>query len=193
VPDYEPFHRYRHFMVPRWSTVSVRLNHLHAYSHLWQVLFPHNSVLSRAELCTEGGGGCHFQKYSVLQNWKLALLDIVKTNCFFFRAVTRRTETVPWLRRLVTGLPPRRLGFEPGPVHVGFVVEKVALGQVFPSSTSVFPCQFHSTAAPLRGKIKNLIIFLFIFITLVTHYDNTYVAWNFGVNPCMYIKMLIAA
>jgi hypothetical protein len=30
---------------------------------------------------------------------------------------------------------------------VGFVVDKVALGQVF-------PCQFHSTGAPLFGKIK---------------------------------------
>jgi hypothetical protein len=26
---------------------------------------------------------------------------------------------------------------------------KVALGQVFPPSTSVLPCQFHSTGAPL--------------------------------------------
>jgi hypothetical protein len=39
---------------------------------------------------------------------------------------------VPWLRRLVAGLPPRRPGFDPGSVHVGFVVDKVALGQVLP-------------------------------------------------------------
>jgi len=38
---------------------------------------------------------------------------------------------VPWLRRLVAGLSPRRPGFAPGSVHVGFVVDKVALGQVF--------------------------------------------------------------
>jgi hypothetical protein len=49
---------------------------------------------------------------------------------------------------------------------MGFVVDKVALGQVFFPSTSVFPCQFHSTGAPLLGKMKTkLIIFLFIFIT----------------------------
>jgi hypothetical protein len=48
---------------------------------------------------------------------------------------------------------------------VGFLVGKVALGQVFSLSTSVFPCQFHSTGAPLLGKMKKLIIFLFIFIT----------------------------
>jgi hypothetical protein len=39
---------------------------------------------------------------------------------------------VPWLRRLVASLSSRRLGFEPGSVHVGFVVDKAALGQVFP-------------------------------------------------------------
>jgi hypothetical protein len=37
--------------------------------------------------------------------------------------------------------PPRRPGFEPGSGHVGFVVDKVALGQVFPKYFS-FPCQF---------------------------------------------------
>jgi hypothetical protein len=38
---------------------------------------------------------------------------------------------VLWLRRLVAGLPPRRPIFAPGSVHVGFVMGKVALGQVF--------------------------------------------------------------
>jgi hypothetical protein len=37
-------------------------------------------------------------------------------------------------------------------LHVGFVVDKMALG------TSVFPCQFHSTCALLIGKMKNVII-----------------------------------
>jgi hypothetical protein len=40
---------------------------------------------------------------------------------------------------------------------VGFVVDKVALEQVFSPSTSVSPCQFHSTGAPLLGKMKKLI------------------------------------
>jgi hypothetical protein len=70
-------------------------------------------------------------------------------------------KAVPWLRQLVAGLPSR----SPGSVHVGFVVDKVALGQVFPPSTSVLPCQFHSTGAPLLGKMKKkLTIFLFIFM-----------------------------
>jgi hypothetical protein len=37
---------------------------------------------------------------------------------------------VPWVRRLVAGLSPRRPGFDPDSVHVGFVVDKIALGQV---------------------------------------------------------------
>jgi hypothetical protein len=47
-------------------------------------------------------------------------------------------------RQLVTGFPPWWPGFEPGSGHVGFVVDKVALGQVF-SKYCAFPCQasFH--------------------------------------------------
>jgi hypothetical protein len=42
---------------------------------------------------------------------------------------------------------PRKLGFAPRSVHVGFVVNKVALGQVLLRACSVPPCQYHSTAA----------------------------------------------
>jgi hypothetical protein len=41
-------------------------------------------------------------------------------------------------------------------VHVGFVVDNG-----FSPSISVFPCQFHYTGAPLHGKTKKLIIFIF--------------------------------
>jgi hypothetical protein len=74
---------------------------------------------------------------------------------------------IPWLRRLVSGLPLRRPGFDPGSVHVGFVVDKVALGQVFPRALQYFPCKFYSTGVPLLGKMKKSIIFLFIFTTRV--------------------------
>jgi hypothetical protein len=52
-------------------------------------------------------------------------------------------QAVPRLRRLVAGFTPRRPGFEPGSGHVGFMVDKVALGQVF-SENFGFPCQFAS-------------------------------------------------
>jgi hypothetical protein len=59
---------------------------------------------------------------------------------------------VPWFRRLVAGLSPRRPGFDPGSVRMGFVVDNVALGQVFSPSTSGFPCKFHSTGSPLKSS-----------------------------------------
>jgi hypothetical protein len=64
---------------------------------------------------------------------------------------------VSWLSRLAAGLPPRRPGFDPVSVHVGFVLDKVTLGQVF-------PCQFHSNGAPLLGKGQKIIIIIIIFI-----------------------------
>jgi hypothetical protein len=33
-------------------------------------------------------------------------------------------QAVPWLRRLVAGLPPWSPGFAPESIHVGFVVDK---------------------------------------------------------------------
>ena len=46
------------------------------------------------------------------------------------QTVTIATQAVPWLRLSIAGLSPRRPGFYPGLVHVGFVVDKVAVGQV---------------------------------------------------------------
>jgi hypothetical protein len=38
---------------------------------------------------------------------------------------------VPWLKQLATGLLPQKPGFMPTSVHVGIVVDKVALGEAF--------------------------------------------------------------
>jgi hypothetical protein len=38
---------------------------------------------------------------------------------------------VPWLRPLVASLFTQRPLFNPGPVHVTFLVDRVALGQIF--------------------------------------------------------------
>jgi hypothetical protein len=67
-----------------------------------------------------------------------------------------RSTVVPWLRRLVAVLSPRRPGLD---VHVGFVLDKVALGQDFPEyfgfSLSI---AFHRCS--ITGKTKKLIIFI---------------------------------
>jgi hypothetical protein len=65
------------------------------------------------------------------------------------------SELVPTFR-LVQAPKTYRCGYVPEyrSVDVGFVVDKVALGQVFLPSTSVFPCQFHSTGAPLKWKSR---------------------------------------
>ena len=56
---------------------------------------------------------------------------------------------VPWIRRLVAGLSPNRPGLDPRQVDVGFVVNKLELGQVFlpvhrSSPVSIIPPMFHT-------------------------------------------------
>lgn len=58
---------------------------------------------------------------------------------------TKERRAVPWHRRCRFLWRP---GFIPNPVHVGFIIEEVALGQIFFSDTSVFPSPCHSTIAP---------------------------------------------
>jgi hypothetical protein len=54
-----------------------------------------------------------YTRISVKKEKQLDLVDII--NITFY--------TVPWLRRLVAGLSPRRPGFDPGSVYVGFMVD----------------------------------------------------------------------
>jgi hypothetical protein len=54
---------------------------------------------------------------------------------------TRKKMVVLYLRRLVACFPPRRPGFYPKSDHVGFMVDKVTLTQVF-SEYFGFSCQF---------------------------------------------------
>jgi hypothetical protein len=51
---------------------------------------------------------------------------------------------LPWLRWLVTCLSLRRLRFDRRPIHVGFVVDRVALGQFSP--VSIIPLMLPSTS-----------------------------------------------
>jgi hypothetical protein len=53
---------------------------------------------------------------------------------------------VPYFRQLVVGFPPRRPGFEPKSGHVGFLVNKVTLRQVFPEYFGfLYQFPFHRT------------------------------------------------
>ena len=76
------------------------------------------------------------------------------------RSVTKGTLAVPWLRRLGAGLSPRRPSFDPGSVHVVFVVDKVALGQVFPRVLQFSPVNFIPLVLHYTEKWKKLIVFI---------------------------------
>ena len=58
----------------------------------------------------------------------------------------------PLLRRSVAGLSYQRLWCDPGPVHVGFVVDTVALGYFSPNPSAPPP----RSILPVKGKGKGL-------------------------------------
>jgi hypothetical protein len=64
----------------------------------------------------------------------------MKASDFYIRMIVKPPNVgAPYLKRLVSGFPQRRPGFEPGSGQVRFVVDKVLLGQVF-SEYFGFPC-----------------------------------------------------
>jgi hypothetical protein len=71
---------------------------------------------------------------------------------------------VPWLRRLAAGFPAWRPEFDPWSVHVGFVVDKVVLGQCFPEYfglTLSISFRLYSVTRK-RAKILTIIIIIII-------------------------------
>lgn len=57
-------------------------------------------------------------------------------------------QPVPWPNQLIIGPSPWRPGFNPSPVHVQFVENKVTLGQDICSCNFIFFCQDYSTNFP---------------------------------------------
>jgi hypothetical protein len=90
-----------------------------------------------------------------VQNMKPQVANTGKSQC-----IKCPRLAVPWLRRLVAGLPPRRPGFDPGPDHVGFVVDKVALGQVFLRVLRFSPVSFIPPVLRYTEKLRKLIVFI---------------------------------
>jgi len=72
----------------------------------------------------------------------------IKKNNSGAKSLISLLTTLSLARRLVAGLPLRRPGFDSISVQVRFVLDKVALRQVFFPRASVFPCQYHATSAP---------------------------------------------
>ena len=75
--------------------------------------------------------------------------------------VTPKFKAVPWLRRSVAGLSPRRPSFDPGSIHVGFLVDKVALEQVPPSPRVLrfsLSVSIHRCSITRKNRKKHLII-----------------------------------
>ena len=59
---------------------------------------------------------------------------------------------MPCIRRIVAGVSPRRAGFDPKPVNVGFVVDKVAVEQVLLPVFQCFPVRIIPPALRARSS-----------------------------------------
>jgi hypothetical protein len=109
------------------------------FSNLVQICSIHFPRL--ALLFSNVSGGCivmAVSNLSIINSNAEWLLDFHTSN-----VMQNAIPAEPWLRLLVPSLSLRR----PGSVRVGFVMDKVAEGQVFLPSSSLFPCQYHSTEA----------------------------------------------
>jgi hypothetical protein len=80
---------------------------------------------------------------------------------------------MPWLRWLVAGLSLRRPRFVPGTVHVGFVVDRVAVGQVF-LWVSVLPSVSFHCGSPYRYITCSADIHLLVCWWKVTNCSHIY-------------------
>jgi hypothetical protein len=79
-------------------------------------------------------------------SWRGAKLS-PKNNSYAIQSSGWRTREVSRRSRLDAGVSPRRPVFDPKSARVRFVVDKVALEQVFSPNTTVLLCRYHSTNA----------------------------------------------
>jgi hypothetical protein len=96
------------FLMERWTLLwllNIRRRERKYYSHSWPHLTFHSTFIFLSRTDTP-----------------LLIQEFVKVSSY---------SVVPLLRRLVSGLSFRRSGFAPKSVRMSFVVDRVALGQVF--------------------------------------------------------------
>jgi hypothetical protein len=95
--------------------------------------------IQNAPPCSRGAQPLNLQssKFPVL-----SVMNIASHYIAFVVVVVVVVVAVPWLKRLVASLSTRRPGFNSESVRVGFVVDKVALGQVFPRVLRLSPVRF---------------------------------------------------
>ena len=74
--------------------------------------------------------------------------------CTHYNLPNPHISSVPCLRWLVAGLSLRRRGFNPGSVQGGFVMDKVALGQIFPRLLRFSPVSFILPVLQYKEKRK---------------------------------------
>jgi hypothetical protein len=97
---------------------------------------------------------CSSRKVKWLQSSQTVSFVLYKRSAPF-------VKVVPCLRWLAVGLTPRSPRFEPGSIHVGLVMDKVALGQVFLrvlrfSPVNIIPPSFYGgwTICPLVAAVQ---------------------------------------
>jgi hypothetical protein len=77
---------------------------------------------------------------------------------------------VPLLRLLAAGRPVRRPEFDPGSVQVGFMVDKVALGQVFPEYFGpALSISFHRCSITRKKTIMMMMMMMMINFIMRLH------------------------
>jgi hypothetical protein len=110
----------------------------------WSINYPHFVELGNSLPCSKQPADCtHHPRPPILKS-------ILILSSHLSRAMVQTVS-----RRLTAEA---RVRYRVGPC--GNCDRQSGTGTGFPPSTSAFPCQFHSTGAPLHGKTKKLIIFI---------------------------------
>jgi hypothetical protein len=94
-------------------------------------------------MCRQFGSAERFSEVSEERNASVGLVLLTETEFLLF-------EVENGTLLFVTGLSPRRLGFEHRPIRIGFVVDRVHWTGFSPSISGL-PCQYHFTSGPFSA------------------------------------------